>query len=204
MCSGLGVRSRAENSFIRRTMPIRRATSLAERGEIAAHRQAALLRMVATDPLVRRGLRHVVAMTGAIPGLRDVVPERMPKSERKRSSKASGRGSPRAAPATKEHSITGCVPSDTPVSSSSAAPPSRAQRRLARVLKHKAALAAAASFPVGTPAGGATPVDAALATPRAAKRPAGESPSWAAVASARPPPVKAADRPNIGDPMANH
>ncbi len=56
-------------------MPNRRATSLAERGEIAAHRQAALLRMVATDPLVRRGLRHVVAMTGAIPGLRDVVPQ---------------------------------------------------------------------------------------------------------------------------------
>ena len=71
-------------------MPIRRATSLAERGEIAAHRQAALLRMVATDPLVRRGLRHVVAMTGAIPGLRDVVPEMMPKSERKRSSMQQG------------------------------------------------------------------------------------------------------------------
>ena len=133
-------------------------------------RRRFLLRMIATDPLVRRGLRHVVAMTGTIPGLRDVVPETMPKSERKRSSNVSGGASPRAAPAKKEHATTVGVPSQTSASSSAAAPPSRAQRRLERVLKHKAALAAAggsASFPVDAPAGDPTPADATADTPAA-------------------------------------
>ena len=174
-------------------MPNRRATSMAERGEIAAHRQAALLRMIATDPLVRRGLRHVVAMTGAIPGLRDVVPETIPRGS-----------SPRAAPARKEHTTTTCATRQTTASSSTAAPSSRAQRRLERVLKHKAALVASdasAPIPVDAPAGDPTPADATVDTPHAAKRPAGVSPSWAVVVSTRPPPALASDRPNIGVPM---
>ena len=128
-------------------MQNRRATSLAERGEIAAFRQAALLRMVATDPLVRRGLRHVAAITGGIPGLRDVLDHKA----------GQGFPPPRALPTGGARRTS---PSNTARASapgaSGAAPPTRAQRRLERVVKHQAALAQKnASLPPGV-----APVDA--------------------------------------------
>ena len=175
-------------------MPNRRATSLAERGEIAAFRQAALLRMVATDPMVRRGLRHVAAITGGIPGLRDVLDHK------------AGQGSSplRALPTGGARRTTPSNTARTAASGASgAAPLTRAQRRLERVVKHQAALAQKpASLPPGV-----APVDTTDATEAlscVAKRPRSTegASSWAAVASARPPQVPAPDsaESNIGTP----
>ena len=166
-------------------MQNRRATSLAERGEIAAFRQAALLRIIATDPLVRRGVRHVVAMTGGIPGLRDVLDHKA----------GPGSSPPRALPAGGTRRTT---PSDTvraaATGASGAAPPTRAQRRLERVVKHQAALAqSGASLPRGVaPGDGSASSDATEGLQGAAKRFA-KTTSRAAVASARPPQVPASD-----------
>ena len=167
-------------------MQNRRATSLAERGEIAAFRQAALLRIIATDPLVRRGVRHVVAMTGGIPGLRDVLDHKA----------GPGSSPPRSLPAGGARRTT---PSDTvraaATGASGAAPPTRAQRRLERVVKpHQAALAqSGASLPRGVaPGDGSASSDATEGLQGAAKRFA-KTTSRAAVASARPPQVPASD-----------
>ena len=159
------------------TMRNRRATSLAERGEIAAFRQAALLRMIATDPLVRRGVRHVVAMTGGIPGLRDVLDHNA----------GLGSSPPRALPAggARRTSPSDSVRAAATGASTGAAPPTRAQRRLERVVKHQAALAqSGAVLPRGVaPGDGCTSSDATEALQGAAN-PAAKTTSRAADASA--------------------
>ena len=170
-------------------MQNRRATSLAERGEIAAFRQAALLRIIATDPAVGSSQRASrccnVPMTGGIPGLRDVLDHKA----------GPGSSPPRALPAGGARRTT---PSDTvraaATGASGAAPPTRAQRRLERVVKHQAALAqSGASLPRGVaPGDGSASSDATEALQGAAKRFA-KTTSRAAVASARPPQVPASD-----------